>query len=123
MLSRRGLFLAIAVSAFSTACREKEKAHAQTGALEATDAVDPAFVGCSQSCGLHSGRERKLARAQPGANEGDVTFCPVSGAVFRVTPQTPQRAARGKVLFFCCEACAAFFTQHEAQVLERRGLG
>jgi YHS domain-containing protein len=114
MVSRRSLFLGFAALA---ACRAEPRA-----SLEATDSVDPAFTACSQSCGLHGARERKLARSQPGVNEGDVTFCPVSGAVFRVSAETPRRTARGKLLYFCCEACAGFFARNEAMVLERRGL-
>jgi hypothetical protein len=119
MTSRRALFLGFAAL---VACREKATTTTTTP-LEATDSVDPAFTACGASCGLHSARERKLARKQPGAGTGEVVFCPVSGAVFRVKEDSPHRTARGQLLYFCCEACAAFFTQNEAMVLERRGLG
>jgi hypothetical protein len=39
-----------------------------------------------------------------------------------VADDTPSRVARGQRLFFCCEACAGFFSQHEVEVLTKRGL-
>jgi hypothetical protein len=119
MLSRRGLFVGLACSALTAGC---ENARPTNGVLDASESVDPAFTACGASCGLHSARERKLARKQPGVGTGEVAFCPVSGAVFRVKENSPSRSARGHLLYFCCEACAAFFTAHEADVLARRGI-
>ena len=118
MVSRRMLFAA--VPALALGC--KAKASEPVGPLDPSDSVDPAFTACGASCGLHSARERKLAKSQPGLGVGDVAFCPVSGAVFRVKEDSPQRIARGRQLWFCCEACATFFSQHETDVLTRRGI-
>ncbi len=131
MLSRRELVIALPLSAAFLACkrdpapesvRPREETESRSAALDPSESVDPAFDGCARSCALRSARDRAQARAQPGANKGDAVFCPVSGAVFRVGDDTPRRVARGHVLFFCCEACAAFFSQHESEVLAKRGL-
>lgn len=102
--------------------RPQEKTGSRGAALDPSESVDPAFDGCARSCGLRSARDRAQAKPQPGANKGDAVFCPVSGAVFRIADDSPRRVARGTVLFFCCEACAAFFSQHESEVLAKRGL-
>jgi hypothetical protein len=135
MISRRKVLSSGALLAFGAiawSCKEKTNESASTssasqttaksGPLEPTEPVDPAFRGCSKSCGSRSAKDRQEAKAQPGAQPGDATFCPVSGAVFRITSQTPKRDARGKTLWFCCDSCAAFFSSHEADVLEKRGI-
>lgn len=119
MLSRRAWISGVVLL---SACKKSPPPPASDGPLELTDSVDPAFTACGASCGLHSARERKLAKKQPGVGTGEVAFCPVSGAVFRVKEDSPHRTARGNLLYFCCEACAAYFTQHEAQILARRGI-
>jgi YHS domain-containing protein len=91
--------------------------------LAASDPVHPAFKTCAHSCGLRSARDRAEARAQPGVGVGEATHCPVSGAVFRVREQSPRRVVNGKTFYFCCESCAAWFSEHEAEVMARRGLG
>jgi hypothetical protein len=133
MLSRRHALFALPLSAAWIACRRDSSpdgassaptasvASSAAAALDPSDSVDPAFDGCQRSCGLRSASERARARPQPGASRGDTVFCPVSGAVFRVTDDSPRRTAHDKLLFFCCEACAGFFTQHEAEVLKKRG--
>jgi YHS domain-containing protein len=90
-------------------------------ALAPTDAIHPMFTGCQSACGSKSHEDLALAKVQPVAL-GDVTFCPVSGAVFRATGQSTQRVVNGKTLYFCCEACAGWFDQNQAEVLTRRGL-
>jgi hypothetical protein len=124
MILRRALLLAIPGYVLAlAACRRAERAPAETRPLEPSDSVDPAFTACSKSCGLRSAKDRREARLQPGASAGDAVFCPVSGAVFRIGEKTPRREARGQVLYFCCESCAAWFTGHEAEVLAKRGIG
>jgi YHS domain-containing protein len=111
------------VSAALLACkRDRSATTTSEGPLDPSESVDPAFSGCRQSCGLRSAAERARAKPQPGANTGDTVFCPVSGAAFRVNDNSPHRTAGGQRLFFCCESCATFFSQHEAEVLKKRGL-
>lgn len=61
--------------------------------------------------------------AQPHAAVGDHTHCPVSGALFEVNASSPRRIVDGKTLFFCCEACANYFSANSEHVLAVRGLG
>ena len=127
MLSRRTFILfALATAACSKADSASTKPAGSTTAtatpLTPSDPVDPAFEGCGHSCGSRSAKDHKEARPQPGVAPGDATYCPVSGAVFRITDKTQKRESHGNTLYFCCEACAVFFTQHEAEVLAKRGL-
>jgi hypothetical protein len=98
-------------------------AHAQTnpaGPLAPWEPVSAAFLGCQSACGMGHGQKRDDARIQPGAATGDYTYCPVSGALFRISDKSPRLDVDGHPLFFCCDACASYFTAHEAEVLARR---
>jgi YHS domain-containing protein len=108
-------------------------AHASTDTATATPApvpeglalwepVDSSFSGCAKSCGLGPRGPRDGARVQPGASVGDLAYCPVSGAVFKVGEGSARRSVNGKVLYFCCEVCATYFSSHEAEVLAKRGI-
>jgi YHS domain-containing protein len=57
---------------------------------------------------------------QPGARPGDETYCPVSGVVFRVTPESARRESGGATRWFCCEACAGYFEKNAARVSAAR---
>ena len=59
---------------------------------------------------------------QPGAQLDQRTYCPVSGVVFRVTGASPRREVSGQSIYFCCEACANYFSQHRERVLALRGI-
>lgn len=127
MLSRRTFVL---VALASAACSKAEPpktnpaASATTAeALAPSEPVDPAFDGCGHSCGSRSAKDRREARPQPGVGPGDATYCPVSGAVFRIGEATQRRESRSGTLYFCCQACASFFAEHEALVLAKRNLG
>jgi hypothetical protein len=52
---------------------------------------------------------------------GDATHCPVSGALFEVTKDSPEIKDMGHTLYFCCGACVEYFRNHRAEVRERRG--
>jgi hypothetical protein len=80
------------------------------------------FSGCQSACGSRSEADRSRARPQPRVSPGDVTYCPVSGAVFEVAASRPSRTVDGLTLYFCCDACAAYFDEHRAEVLDRRGI-
>jgi hypothetical protein len=90
--------------------------------LEASEPVDDHFSGCQSACGSRSEADRARARPQPGVAPGIVTYCPVSGAVFEVSASRPSRTVDGLTLYFCCDACAAYFDEHKAEVLARRGI-
>ncbi len=133
MISRRCLVLGAPAVFLLSACKadpapSSTRTTTTKGALAPTDPVDPAFEGCGHSCGSRSAKDRREARPQPGPNVGDATYCPVSGAVFRIGEKTPKREiearapSRQQTLWFCCDSCAAFFSQHEADVLAKRGI-
>jgi YHS domain-containing protein len=44
----------------------------------------------------------------------------VSGVVFAVKETSPRRDVAGQPLYFCCEACAAYFSQNPERVLALR---
>jgi YHS domain-containing protein len=46
----------------------------------------------------------------------------VSGVVFRVEEASARRDVGGKPVYFCCERCAMYFSEHEGQVAAARGL-
>lgn len=59
---------------------------------------------------------------QPGVRLGERTYCPVSGVVFTVKESSAHREVDGRAIYFCCEVCAQYFSEHAAQVVAARGL-
>ena len=47
--------------------------------------------------------------AQPGANVGDITTCPVSDQVFTVTEDAPFIEHNGQNVYLCCARCVRRF--------------
>jgi YHS domain-containing protein len=45
----------------------------------------------------------------------------VSGVVFQVKASSARREAFGKPVYFCCEKCAMYFSEHREHVLAVRG--
>ena len=95
---------------------------AATERLPAWEPVDAKFAGCEQTCGAGPSVSHAGARVQPDAEVGDLAYCPVSGAVFRVSGASSRRYVNGKVVYFCCESCASYFSAHVDEVLTQRGL-
>ncbi len=99
----------------------KPEEPAKGSKLSPWEPVDAAFKGCSEGvCGMR-GRNPQ-AVVQPGAKVGDLTYCPVSGAVFRIKESSQRVDVHGKTLYLCCEACARYFAQSQERVLALRGL-
>src|SRR5262245_29038710 len=96
----------------SSSAQPANAAEAPAAALAPWVSVDPSFNGCAKSCGAGAGAKRDDARPQPGAALGDHTYCPVSGALFKVTDATPKRMVGGKLYYFCCDVCATYFSSH-----------
>jgi YHS domain-containing protein len=46
----------------------------------------------------------------------------VSGVVFTVKDTSPHREVGGKTVYFCCESCATYFSDHAEHVAEARHL-
>jgi hypothetical protein len=59
---------------------------------------------------------------QPGAKDGDRTYCPMSGVVFQVKKSSSHREVDGKPIYFCCETCADYFMKHRDRIAAARGL-
>ena len=100
----------------------EEPVQTATHALPAWEPVDAKFAGCAHSCGAGPSVSRADTRVQPGVAVGDLAYCPVSGAVFRVSGASARREVNGRSLYFCCESCANYFSAHRDEVLAQRGL-
>jgi YHS domain-containing protein len=61
-------------------------------------------------------------KVQPGVSVGDRTYCPVSGVVFEVKESSAHRDVGGKPVYFCCEKCATYFSEHQDHVVAVRSL-
>ena len=101
--------------------KTRSEATARAHRLEPWEPVDPAFNGCSEGVCGRRGRNPQ-AVVQPGAKPGQYTYCPVSGAVFRITDASLHADVNGKPVYLCCEACARYFAQNRDRVLALRGL-
>src|SRR5688500_6467120 len=75
-------------------------APAAAGAIEPWMPVNAAFAGCQGACGAAVTAPDPDVVAQPGANIGQRTFCPVSGAVFRVEATHHHAEVGGQRLWF-----------------------
>jgi hypothetical protein len=68
---------------------------------------DPAMSGpCRFSCATKLEHDAKDVLAQPGATNGRLTQCPVSGVVFAVDADRPHVRIAGRAYVTCCEGCA-----------------
>lgn len=60
---------------------------------------------------------------QPGAKDGDKTYCLMSGVVITAGDEhKPFRLLDGAKVYFCCEACAKHFDENTEKVRIARGL-
>jgi YHS domain-containing protein len=98
-------------------------------AVKATVRLEPwlpanaTFNGCARGCGVRATGPVEGVKAQPGAMLGQLTYCPVSGVVFEVQLTSARRDLGGRTLYFCCESCAQYFSQNQAEIMAMRGLG
>ena len=92
------------------------------GELKPHEPVHAMFAGCASACGSRAAGDRAQAKRQPDARPGDLTFCLVSGAVFRIDEKATVREVNGRRHYFCCDACAGYFDQHREEVLMKRSL-
>jgi len=78
----------------------------------ARGSFDPTLSGaCRFSCATQTAYEEKDVIAQPGAKDGRLTRCPVSGVVFTVDAGRPHGEAGGREYVFCCDQCQARFAE------------
>ncbi len=75
-----------------------------------TGSFDPVMSGaCRFSCATKTAYEEKDVIAQPGAEDGRLTRCPVSGVLFTVDAGRPHGKSGGHEYVFCCDQCRARF--------------
>ncbi len=68
---------------------------------------DPAMSGvCRFGCATKLKYKAADVIAQPGAQVGKLTQCPVSGVVFAVDPGRPHVRIAGSDYVTCCDRCA-----------------
>lgn len=67
---------------------------------------DLAMAGCRFACATKLEYDASAVIAQPGAEPGKLTQCPVSGVVFSVDASRPHVAVGADDYVTCCDACA-----------------
>lgn len=67
---------------------------------------DLAMAGCRFACATKADYDEKSVIAQPGAKDGKLTQCPVSGVVFSVDAKRPHVRVGSDDYVTCCDACA-----------------
>ena len=67
---------------------------------------DLAMAGCQFACATKVKYDAKSVIAQPGAKDGKLTQCPVSGVVFSVDKQRPHVRVGADDYVTCCDTCA-----------------
>lgn len=67
---------------------------------------DLAMAGCRFACGTQAKYDAKTVAAQPGAKDGKLTQCPVSGVVFNVDAKRPRVRFGADDYVTCCDTCA-----------------
>ena len=72
---------------------------------------------CERSCAAKGPYEASAVAAQPGAAEGALTRCPVSGVVFTLTQESPRVAASGREWRTCCDTCATKLSENPTKFL------
>jgi len=67
---------------------------------------DATMAGCQFACATRLKYDAKAVMAQPGARNGKLTQCPVSGVVFTVDATRPHVEVGSDDYVTCCAACA-----------------
>lgn len=67
---------------------------------------DLAMAGCRFACATKATYDGKSVIAQPGAKDGKLTQCPVSGVVFSVDTKRPHVRVGADDYVTCCDTCA-----------------
>ena len=63
---------------------------------------------CQQACGVNDYDESQIVDPLT-ASSGDITKCPVSGAIYIVKDDSPTLSHDGKNFHSCCTTCADIF--------------
>jgi len=67
---------------------------------------DLAMAGCRFACATKLTYDATSVVAQPGARQGRLTQCPVSGVVFVVDAERPRVRVGADDYVTCCDTCA-----------------
>lgn len=68
---------------------------------------DGAMSGiCERACAMKTDYDPAQLAAQPGAKKGQLTQCPVSGVVFKVTAMSGTVKIGDDQYFTCCGSCS-----------------
>jgi hypothetical protein len=67
---------------------------------------DLAMAGCRFACDTKAKYDAKSVIAQPGARDGKLTQCPVSGVVLSIDATRPHVQVGEDDYVTCCETCA-----------------
>jgi len=70
---------------------------------------------CKHTCAAKEAYSDREVVPAAQAKVGDLTRCPVSGVVFRVSNQSPQVEYGGHHLRVCCEGCAEKFREQPSR--------
>ena len=91
----------------------------KSSSCEVTSGTDLASVMagvCQKACAVQS-YDPKDVVDQSTAKAGDLTRCPVSGVVFKVTENSAVVSHEDKELFTCCSTCAGIFDKDPERFL------
>jgi hypothetical protein len=78
--------------------------------------IDPAQSEvCKHTCATKEPHAEQEVVSAAQAKVGDLTRCPVSGVVFRVSAESPQVEYSGTKLRVCCGGCAEKFREQPAR--------
>ena len=86
-------YLVVAVIIILCACKPDTHEHGEAHAEV-----------CSHSLTESEYAEEKIF-SQPGVTVGQLTRCPISGSVFRVSDVSPRTEQKGETYFTCCGGC------------------
>ena len=70
---------------------------------------------CERSCAAKVAYQEADLAPQPGAKDGDLTRCPVSGVVFEVAARNPSIEYAGHRYRLCCQGCEKKFRADPAR--------
>ena len=89
----------------------------KTTELIATNAFDEGLRMCQMACGVTQYDEADVV-AFTDAKIGDITQCPVSGAIYKVKENSPVLTYEGHEFFACCEGCAEKFKENPSRFVK-----
>ena len=70
---------------------------------------------CKHTCAIKETHADREVVPSAQAKVGDLTRCPVSGVVFRVSAESPQVEYSGRSVRVCCDGCAEKFREQPAR--------